>query len=700
MKRLFALPLLVLLAATLAPAQTANDVLYLQDGRERVGKLVSISADTIIFWVEGEDQATTFVKEEIQRVDLSRQRMGDDVRNVADLEDPLLQRILEHQPSKIAFPDSGHVVLYQLFDYYFDDNNQYTLHERHIEKILLERGKDQANVARYYKKGEETLEIDFARTINPDGSITPISDAAVDTASVYANNPEYEKLQQVKFAMKQVKEGSILDYQTTKVRTNSLLDPFLTSMLFRDDEPIMEAELRINVPRGCELLHREDRLGDNVEFTREEKGDRVIYRYVAKQCPRVVPESMMPPANDVYPRVTASLATTWDAIGQAFGEAMRQSNSPSDEIKAKVAELIAGASDQEERARRIYHYFTEAINHQWVRPQNYSYAPRPVSNVFAKRSGNSLDKALLLCVMLEEAGLPAGVVLACPQGSGKLLEDVPNIRQFDDALVAVTLPSGRRFLPLYDESVRFGQMTSRYQSTRGLLVTADGSEMVTIPLNPPEDELYATEYRVRVMPSGDLTVLKTETLTGNNEINRRNAWKDMKEEELRRSFEVQLTGMYSKARLDKYTIENLHDVTQPLKFTQEYTLVDYAMRAGDDLLVFQLPEIDYGAASVGKPSREFPLKWWQRSKTINTMTVEIPPGFRIYYAGKDYQANCDVAVFNATFTSSGRDIRYSDDYVQSKLEAPSQTYGDYKACIETRARVSKEWIVLERATAE
>ncbi|MBU0638340.1 MAG: DUF3857 and transglutaminase domain-containing protein [Planctomycetes bacterium] len=689
--------LLLLLLAGAAAAQEANDVLYLQDGRERVGELHSLTADEVVFLVRSEDTPRSFARAAVQRIELSRRRAGDDARRAEELHDPLLDRLLAQAPSKMDHPDSGHITLYQLDEYTLHRDGGYTHRERQVQKVLLERGKRLANVARYYKKGEETLEIDFARTIDTDGSVISISDAAVDITSINADTPEYEKLYQVKFARKQVSERSVLDFQVTwERRETDLLEPFYATEFFRASEPILEKELRIIVPAGVELAQRSDRLGDNVEFSRSQTDAGTVYRWVARDCPRVVPESLMPPAGDLYPRVTAAGKTTWTEIGAAYSAALRQAGEAPPAVQAKVGELIAGATDPEDKARRIFDYFTREIRRQYVAPSSYSYAPRPIGDVFAKLAGNAIDKAALLRAMLVEAGLPAGVVLVCPQDYGKLVEDVPCIRQFSDTLVAVTLPSGRQFLPLNRDTVRFGQMPEQYQGTRGLLVTDTESELVTVPLHKPPEEQFASTYRIRVTPSGDLTVNKTETLTGTYEMSRRAAWKDLKDEELRREFEMELTAMHAKAHLLDYSIQNLHDLTQPLGFTQSYTLERYAMRAGDDLLVFRLPEIEYGAGSVGKPTRDFPLRWQCRALLTTDMHVEIPPGFRIYYAGKDFQAECDVVSFAASFNTGDNEIHYHDEFVQRGLEAPAEEYAAYKKCIETKARVPKEWIVLER----
>jgi len=512
--------------------------------------------------------------------------------------------------------------------------------------------------------------------------VIPITEAAIDITSVNADTPEYEKQQQLKFTMKQVAEGSILDYQITMRRLKTdLLDPFFAWAFFQGTEPTLEMELRIIIPTDRKLAIAKMR-ADHLNTTTEQIGDEIVYSFVGKSCPRIVPEPYMPPRADCLPRVIVAEQASWDNIGEAYRRALLDASTPSPAIKEKVGELV-------------YRYFADEIRQIWVRPDAYSYAPRPVGAVFEKHAGNTTDKAALLRAMLLEAGVEADVVLCCPQGSGKLVEEVPCIRQLDDALVAVNLPTGRTFLALDNETARFGQVPSEYQGTRAMLVSKTDSRLIDIPLNDADEEMVAYSYQMNVTPTGDLTVTATETPKGNYEMGYRAAWKDLKDDELRQHFEVALTDLHATARLHDYAIENLHNLDGPLTFSQTYTLDDYAM-GDDDLLVFRLPEIDYSAGSVGKPQRVFPLRWTRRSKSMVDLTLTIPDGYGVYYAGKDFQAESKPATFMAQFAVDGRKIRYRDEFLQREVEAPIEAYQDYKACLETMARVPKEWIVLER----
>ena len=687
--------LLVLLVCASSLAQRVEDVLFLQDGRERVGRLIKIDDHEVQFNIDG--AVETFLLADVQRIDLAEIREDDEIRKVADLNDPLLDRVLKVSPTTFFFPDSGYVTMYHLIEKHLHEDGSYTERRRVIRKVLLERGKRLMNVAAYFRKGEETLEVDFARTINPDGTVTPITEAAIDVTSVNTETPEYERQQQLKFAMKKVTEGSILDYQTTeRGKQTNFLEPFAIATYFRDTEPILEKELRIIVPRGRKLLYTL-RQAEHVSVTTNEADDETTYSFVTKMAKRFVPEAQMPPWADCMPRVLVAEQATWSEIGEAYRAAVLARSEATPGIKAKVSELIVGAANDKEIASRIYYYVTQSIRQVWVGPMAYQYTPHQVGEVFDRGAGNTIDKVALLRSMLVEAGINADIALCRPRGSGKVVEEIPAIRQLDDALVVIEIESGRYFLAVDDETVRLGQIPSEYQGTRALLISAPKAQLIDIPLLVPDQESFASRYRIKVSANGDLAISVTERPTGNYEMGYRAAWKDTKEEDLRKGLEMDLAGMHATAKLDDYEIRNLHDVSQPLVFSQSYTLTDYAF-GNEDLLVFRIPVLDYSAAAVGQPTREFPLTWYQQSKNTVDVTLTIPEGYRVYYAGKHFQADSAPCTFVAKFEHTKDTITYHDEFVQRMVEAPADVYKGYKACLETMARVPKEWIVLEKTS--
>jgi tetratricopeptide (TPR) repeat protein len=84
---------------------------------------------------------------------------------------------------------------------------------------------------------------------------------------------------------------------------------------------------------------------------------------------------------------------------------------PSAEIKAKVAELIAGKTSDEDKARAIYEYVSTQIRYIGVAFGVGRYQPHTADEILSNQYGDCKDKHTLLAAMLSAAGINADAVL-------------------------------------------------------------------------------------------------------------------------------------------------------------------------------------------------------------------------------------------------------------------------------------------------
>ena len=81
------------------------------------------------------------------------------------------------------------------------------------------------------------------------------------------------------------------------------------------------------------------------------------------------------------------------------------------DVKAKVAELIAGKTGDEEKARALYDYVATQVRYIGVAFGVGRYQPHPASEVLRNQYGDCKDKHTLLAAMLTAAGLHPEPVL-------------------------------------------------------------------------------------------------------------------------------------------------------------------------------------------------------------------------------------------------------------------------------------------------
>jgi len=707
--------LLGILVAGSAGADT--DVLYTKKGEEYTGRLSSVSADSVALEHEM-DGMMAFALPGVQRVELGRPRPGDGWRTIEDIDDPALLLALDAAPSEEEYPNAGYVTIYHETAYRLNRDGSADITTRKIQKVLQERGKGAANNALYYLSANSTGRIDFGRTVTADGQVVPLSDAAIQDGSVFSAYPEYQNLHKKQSALKKVREGSVIDYQTTIHEEEvSSLTPFLVAGTLGDREPALKLVLSVTVPEEIECAYQMVRFDSDTPGSVEKLEDGLVrYVWTREHTDELAPENFMPSTSDLWPRVAFAPRHTWEGLSQEYAAVIADPRRPGEAIARKVAELIEGRRGREDRARAIYGFMVNEIRTIPASYHVYSLLPQDVNEVFERKYGNNLDKSVLFLTMLESAGVTASLCLVAPQSQGVLMEEVPSLGHFSECLVRVSVKGGpwhavrravRRILgrqtpdsdyiitSVLDEKVQFGYLAPQYQHIRGLLIDGDDGQLISTPLLPGEREAMVNTADVEITEEGDFTVREQTRYAGEMAASLR-GFKVLREEELTKRIQQMVAGIHPHAEMVSYQMSDLADLEVPVELTVTYRIRDYPLRAGEKLMVFHLPNLDYSAAEVGKPSRIHPLDWSSRAMTTNQYTLRLPEGFTANYVPEDVTYETPLMTYAAGFESRGGTIVFRDEYRRHLTDAPEEMYPVFKKGIETRAKLSREWVVLER----
>ena len=673
----------------------ATDVLYMRKGEEYVGRLVEITEDKVMFDL-AEEGRKTFELSEVQRVELGKSRPGSNWRTVEDIDDPLLLQIIDMSASADSvYAGAGYVTLYQEHAYTLCEDGSVENTERTIQKVFLERGKRVANGARYYLSESSQATIDFGRTVTAEGEVVPVSDAAIQDGSVYSNYPDYQNLHKKNWALKKVKEGAIVDYQTrvSKERTGPLM-PFCVDVSFGDNEPVIKEILKVTVPKKAACTFDTLRF-EKGRYAVEEQADAMVYTWTVENNPELIVENSMPVGGDLWPRVAFAPKASWKELGKAYAAVLNKHLKRNKALKKQVKALIKGKKRKADKARALYEYMVKEIRTIPVPYHLYSLEPKDITQTYQKRYGNNLDKSLLFLGMLQQARIPARLCLIVPQNGGALMDKVPSLKHFTDCLVRVELKDEAVYASVLDEKVPFGALNGQVQNVKGLLIDRKRAKLITTPLLTAQQEAEQRTITVTISEDGTFSVYEEGEYTGQSAADLRGV-KVMKEEELKKAFQRSVSSIHPNAEMVRYTISDLNDLGTPVKYTLDYRIKDYALRAGETLIAFQIPDLDYTASSVGKATRVHPLDWATRTLERNSYTFETPEGFKVYHLPAPIRYNMPFMTYNAEFEQQDGRIIFSDAFQRMVIQAPASAYPQYKQGIETRARVAKEWIVLER----
>jgi Domain of Unknown Function with PDB structure (DUF3857) len=668
----------------------AADTLYLRDGEQQAGQLVKMKKSKL--WFEGREGVSVYDKAEVHKVQLQRARHFDDIETAGQITDPDLLAAMASQPSEQDYPAAGYVVLLERRT--FDLSKEGTVLDttRLIAKVLRQRGEDVATQSAWYYEDTDIPRIDYALTVTPDGRVLHLDDAALKNESIYANLPTYRRLARFRFACKEPRPGSILDIQyTVERKRGGPLEPFYTRELFRGDQPILRKEVIARIPAERRLSAQEFGPEAITPDHALENGMTVLTCVLDEPQPGIVPEPFMPPTSTIAPSVTLGEGATWDTLVAAYVDVLNGLPPLPDDLAAKAKQRAADAGEDGAVAA-IHSFVARGIRTARVSHLEYGLTPHAPGETAQRGLANELDKNVLYYRMLRAAGIDCAFSFVRSRDRGPLADKVPSLRAFDRS--AVRLASGA-YSTTVSDVLSWGTLPGSMQGADALLIEPGQETTTKTPCPAPETELEATEFDGTLAPDGRLELAVTYAATGNAAQWFRQM-KDMDDQQLRNQLQQIAGAIHPAAVLTNLEQTDLADLSEDPRITLHCDIPAYATTAGDDLMLFTLPALFYDAQAVGRPSREHPLHWNNVAMEKASGVIRLPEGFTVYSLPDPVDFESDTVSYQASLEAADGTLTFSDRYTLKTPDAPKEAYGVYKTCVELRARLPRQRIILAR----
>ena len=679
------LTLLLLLAAPCAMA----DILYLNKGDEINGAITKLDASGVS--IEAAGKTTVYPKQDVLKIQFVKEYTGGKADPLAD---QAIKDILSNPPTPDAYPNDGYINLLTDMRVDINKDKSYSVTMRNLRSILRERGKSPASFeALNYLPELEKPEINYAYSVTY-SSLTWLNDISVMEGSAFVEYPSYDRAKTMKFAIPNVQTGSILDFS---YRIDTRYDsqyPFFSSNAFRFFEPSKLSRLTVTVPEGLTLVYREFNMPETRLFSEKAVAGGTSYTWEMSDVPSYKEEPDMPPFLRHAPQVTLSLEDNWKSLRARFEPLLKEKMIITPEIAAKTKELISGKTSNLEKIEALYNWVAREIKYQSVGMNLYSYIPKNTGEIFSAKAGNSLDKPFLLYAMLESAGFKPDFAYIKTKDS-LFDRDNPNIKQFDMAETLVDTSSGTLFLCPVGDTYRYNELPGYLQEASGfrLLGAAGKPRLFTNPLFDAALEGTEENNAFTLDKDGNLSGTLSSRFTGDSQA----AWrelKDYKKEDLDKSLEQYAHNLHPQAVLEKYTLENLSDLSKNIDYSMSVSIKNYAMKAGR-YMILKIPGLNYSAADTGQTERELPLFWYSRTRSAGKISIQLPAGFKVYYTPKNINLDAAGQTYAAAYKAEKNTLTFSEELRRESTEIPVVDYPKYKEFKEALAQFSENWIVLE-----
>ncbi len=614
------------------------------------------------------------------------------VLTLAGIEDEEIRQIIKNAPGTQEYHNAGAIMLLDEVSYTVHDNHTMTTRIHRLIKVLNERGKGFGEVKLNYDSSQQTVKVNLARTIKPDGTIVNVGKKSMRDLTPWSGFPLYSNAKVKVVSMPEVMAGSIIEYIAT-IESAELLneDDFQFGIGLQSHEPQLLQRIILDVPQDRQLKIKYLRLAD-VSPKVEQKDDRRMYTWEVRDMPEIISEPLMPPWADISPFIMVSSFTDWDEISAWFNDLAKDQFKLDEAIRQKVAELIAEAATPEDKARHIFHFVASEIRYVGLEYGVSGYKPHKATEIFKNKYGDCKDQSTLLVAMLREVGIPAYLVLISTRGNGRLEKDIPML-QFDHCIAAARLGGKLVWLDPTCETCSLDDIPEGDQQRQALVMFDEGARFISTPLLEAENNKMLKRVELEIKSDGSVDGNSKLITSGDYSVSYRGV-KYTKPIRRKHMLQSLVNGMYPGGRLLDYAFTGLEEMDGPVTISLHYTGPSYLKSAGD-LRLFQLPGVGSSARGVSREERTYPVQFSGTSWTEVHTTIKIPAEYRVRYLPGEIKLELPAASYWSHYENRDGVIHYFERDITKDVEIAVDDYQQYKEYREKIAQEADQQIILE-----
>ena len=631
-----------------------------------------------------------------QRITAINAQVG--VAKVDEIEDDLVRGLIENAPGQEEYPNAGAIIL--LDEQKFEILSDYTAtDEAHfLVKILNDRGKHYGEVELDYDSTYESVELEYARTVRPDGTIIPVGEKHIRDVSKYLNYPLYSNARVRIISMPEVTAGSIIEYKA-KWYIKKLINKkdFSHHYGIQGYEPYLNQKLSVVVPIDYQFSFRSYNPGYtdyNVDFVPEirEVGNKRTYVWEFKNAPEIIMEPSMPPWQEIVPSLALSSFESWDDIYEWWWSVAKDKIEVGKEIRKEVRELTKGKETQEEKARAIYHWVASKVRYVAIEYGQAGFEPHSAIEIFKNKYGDCKDQAMLLIAMLKCCGISAYPVLIGTRGCWVLDEEFP-VLTFNHAIVAAKVDGKALFLDPTAETASFGDLPPSDQDRKVFVFYEKKGKIERTPLLPAEHNRVSKKMEIRIDYDETISATREIKTFGMYDQGQR-AWLKytkpvLVEEELKEKISTITPG----GELLDYRISDLENLNLPVEIWMEFKGPKFLTRAGKNRL---LPKFGSLSASlVSRKTRNFPLDFQALNEDVTEIKVKLPSNLTVKYLPPPILRETPWFNYVYAYAFSEGLISFEEKLINKKRSISLEEYQEFKEIYEELARETDEQVILE-----
>ncbi|RDV37750.1 DUF3857 domain-containing protein [Bradymonadaceae bacterium TMQ3] len=553
-----------------------------------------------------------------------------------------------------------------------------------VERVIDARGIQSARqLGVSFQSGDERVEVLGVRVHKADGTLSEDYDAW-RSGQARKQSTTYNDREQINLRASNVEVGDLVEYRYVVhqvANENFRGDYFGAVRYVQHGRPAALVRYALLYPESWELYFRPPALAHEVRDGVTPAGEAVegmkSRSFELREVPRVYTEHDQPGYTEIYDYIMVSNKADYDAIGRWWWGLIEEQLVVDDAIREEVRRLTSGLGNDEEKVEAIYDYVARNTRYLHVGLGIHGWKPYRTSAVMQNRYGDCKDKAALLKVMLEEAGVEAEMVLVRTRRLGEVDGSVASMHVFNHAVTYV--PGLDVFLDATAEYNGAFELTSMDQGAQALIVEDGGqTRWVTMPIDAPETNRLA--QRLEIDLRGERPVLRGEVeAVGSRAVRYRQLLEDPQRRD--EAFERELARRYPGIRLTRAEYEGIETLGAPAKVRFEAELGDVVRGEGEGYLYPLASPEDalgaYAAEGTRRQDRMFRVPFAESTQ----MRYVLGQGRRVGRVPEDVEVRSKFGDLRVSYSTAGEDLVVEVDFSVKVQRVPVEEYEAFRAFV-------------------
>ena len=355
-----------------------------------------------------------------------------------------------------------------------------------------------SELRQYYNAALEDLEVLEAYTLQPDGSrITVPPDRIRTQETVEDAMYSDDKVRIIIYP--QVMPGSQLVLRVQSVVHTPLFPGhFFWAERFSPHRRYGNSILELSHDAGIDIRVATDRVAGGLLAA--EPGDAPgvkRYRFQYQQAQALPPERGQVDLLDFTPQVLISSFASYTDLARAYQDRAKPMARVTPKIAALAKSLVAGATDDATRVRRLYNWVARNIRYVAVYAGAGGFVPHDSQSILDNRYGDCKDHVVMLEALLTAVGIDSSPALINANGAFKL-PSLPVPDPFDHVITYV--PALNLFLDSTSSFTPMGSLPDGDQD-KPVLLTATGT-LARTPASSAEHDQTDAQVWLQLQSDG------------------------------------------------------------------------------------------------------------------------------------------------------------------------------------------------------